>query len=520
MPIITLTDLFTNLFTGPGDLFAADAGVTIGAHSATVFSYTFQSGTTFSGYTVKANGTGFQYDGSTPVDGTMKSLTITDGGGQTVMTVTGIAAGSLASDLGLFASYEFGGTDLTGTPTGSHPISAWSQLLSGNDTINGSPGFWARDFVGIDAGNDLYNLGPDGGWIAGGPGNDTITGSGGGGTLSYAPSPFNAGIPLVRGITVDAAAGTVLDPYGSYTDHFSGLDLIIGTNARDTFTIGSTYLEFAGLRGADTIVGGGAGGETADYNFDAQYGGQKGIVVNLQVSTSGTDIMGTIRDGFGTLDRTVNIVAVVGTRYNDTFNGSDRSDYFSGQAGTDSYDGGAGLDKVDFRDFIGLGQHGISVDLTRVSGQVIDDGFGNSETAISIEGIIGSAFNDLIIGTTGDNFFRGHEGDDTMTGGGGHDTFFWNHFSEIGGQDVVQGFSAAAGAEQDILRFNVTGWGGTTTLHLVNGTAATEAADTFLFNPTTHQLSWDPDGTGAQAAIAIATLTGVAGLFAANFDLY
>lgn len=107
-----------------------------------------------------------------------------------------------------------------------------------------------------------------------------------------------------------------------------------------------------------------------------------------------------------------------------------------------------------------------------------------------------------------------------MKGGGGHDTFFWSHLKEIGGKDLIQDFHAGAGAEQDKLRFNLTEWVGDTTLHLVNGTVATAAVDTFLFNPATHVLSWDPDGTGTQAAISIATLTGVNSLLAANFDLY
>jgi Ca2+-binding RTX toxin-like protein len=298
--------------------------------------------------------------------------------------------------------------------------------LSGNDTIFGSSGDDWRGLVGVDAGNDLYNMGTGDDWVNGGIGNDTIDGGDGYDNLSYDQTAWNEGIPMVRGITVDVTAGTVLDPYG-YTDHITGIEEIYGSAGRDVFYGGAGEVDFAGLRGSDTIVGGSSGDDVAIYGQDTWLGGTHGIVANLQVSTSGGKIFGTIRDGFGTLD--------------------------------------------------------------------------------------------LLIGNAAHNDLRGREGDDTLRGGGGHDTFRWNQFYEIGEHDVIQGFHAGAGAEQDKLKLGVTGWGGTTTLHLVNGTAATAAVNTFLFNPTTHLLSWDPDGTGAQAAISIATLTGVSSLTAANFDL-
>jgi Ca2+-binding RTX toxin-like protein len=58
------------------------------------------------------------------------------------------------------------------------------------------------------------------------------------------------------------------------------------------------------------------------------------------------------------------------------------------------------------------------------------------------------------------------------------------------------------------------------TLRLVNGTAATTAQATFIFNAANDTLFWDPDGTGAAAALAIVKLTNVASLSAANFDLW
>jgi len=47
---------------------------------------------------------------------------------------------------------------------------------------------------------------------------------------------------------------------------------------------------------------------------------------------------------------------------------------------------------------------------------------------------------------------------------------------------------------------------------------ATAAEAAFLFNETTGELSFDADGIGAEAAILIATLTGVADLAAGDFS--
>ena len=520
MAIVKLTDLYANLNDWPGRLFTGTDGVTVGAHIGAAFSFTYLPGTIFAGYTVTAGGTGFTYDGNTPTGGTMKSLTITDAIGHTVISITGIAANSIASDLSLFASQVFGWTDPDGNHANPDETKAWSLLLSGNDTITGTAGNDRQGLIGVDAGNDVFNMGAGDDQVNGGLGNDMINGGDGYDTLAYDRTVWNEGIPVVRGITVNVVKGTVLDPYG-YTDHITSIEQIRGSFARDVFVGGATEVDFEGLRGADKFVGGSSGDDYVMYMDDTWKGGNRGIVANLGVSILGSDINGTIRDGFGNLDRTVNIHNVAGTRYADSFTGSSLNDRFSGGEGKDSYNGGGGTDIVDFSwTFTGDSQHGIVIDLSKTTNQIVDDGFGNTETAKSIEYIIGSKQNDTIKGSSGNETFRGQEGDDTLTGGGGNDTFRWNHFSEIGANDAVTDFHAAAGSDQDKLQLNVTEWGGTTTLHLVNGSAASAAVDTFIFNPTSHLLSWDPDGTGSQAAISIAVLSGVASLTAANFDLF
>jgi hypothetical protein len=77
------------------------------------------------------------------------------------------------------------------------------------------------------------------------------------------------------------------------------------------------------------------------------------------------------------------------------------------------------------------------------------------------------------------------------------------------------------GAHSDILAFDIANFTGMTdTVRLVNGNAATIAEGQFVFRASNHTLYWDPDGTGSDAAIAVARLTGVNALTRGDFDLY
>lgn len=526
MATITLTDLYNNNLNGwQGNLLRASDGVTIGFQTATIFSYTFGVGTQFAGYTVTTAGTGFTYNGTTPTGGTMGQVVITDAGGNTVLSVTGIAAGSLASDFSAFAAFEFGWVDGNGNINNAPIEVAWSQLLSGNDTVTGTSGDDGRGLVGLNAGNDLFNMGAGNDWVSGSAGNDTINGDGGYDTLSFGETQYLSGAAAVRGIVVDVAAGTVLDAFG-FTDQITGIEQFEGSVFADLFIGGSAIDLFRGLRGNDTFDGGsnlsfeGDGGNWVNYQQDRWFGGIQGIVADLGVSEIGGVITGTIRDGFGNLDQTINIQSVRGTVANDIFVGSSSQNVFSGGEGRDRFNGGGGTDVLWFFESYGnSGPHGISVNLSLTQGQIIDDGFGNTETANSMESVVGSESNDRIIGSNGANVLEGHQGADRLTGGGGADEFKYYNQNDLGQSDIISDFHAGAGANRDKMQFFVSGWGVDPTLHLVNGTQAKQAVATFIFNATTHVLSFDQDGTGGGAAIDVATLNNVNALTAANFDL-
>ena len=393
------------------------------------------------------------------------------------------------------------------------------MLLSGNDVFQGTNGNDNRALSGLNAGNDTFNMLGGDDFIYGGQGSDTVNGGSGWDTYSFELTHYNEGASITRGISVNVGAGTVIDAWG-FTDRVTGIESFVGSVYNDTFLGGANADNFTGLRGIDTFKGGSGGNDWVHYDQDRWFGGPAGIVVDLSVSVSGGTINGTIRDGFGNTDKTINIESVAGTAYNDFFIGSSAQNNFAGGEGKDSYNGDIGADWVFFHwSFSGQTQTGVVVDLTRATGRIQNDGYGNIEEAVSIENIVGSSQNDKIKGSTGQNWIDGYDGMDTLTGAGGNDYFQFVERNHLGDGDVITDFNAAAGANQDVLQIFVSNWGATTTLHLVNGTAATGAFSTFIFNAANDTLYWDPDGTGAQARIAVSVLTNVASLSAANFDL-
>ncbi|WP_168797817.1 Calx-beta domain-containing protein [Aliishimia ponticola] len=112
----------------------------------------------------------------------------------------------------------------------------------------------------------------------------------------------------------------------------------------------------------------------------------------------------------------------------DTFDALAGDDVIAPGAGDDNIDGGFGSDTIDYSDALG----GVNVYL-QFSGKNVGGGQGR-DTFTSIENLIGSAFNDRLIGDSGDNIFTAGTGDDVVKGKGGDDTFYGN-----AGDDTLRG---------------------------------------------------------------------------------
>jgi serralysin len=513
MATVSLTTLFGNIDKWSGTMFEANASTVFVTKTANSAVIRYGSGHDFENYTVTFTGRGFTYAGDTVTGGVLTSAIVKNESGQTVVSISAISSSTVASD---FASLmaQVMGTVFPDGNTNRDGKAAWSQLLSGNDRIIGATGE-DRQMTGSDLGNDVYEMRGGDDFFAGGAGNDIYRGGNGYDTLNYTETTFNEGNFAFRGANVNLVTNKALDPWGG-TDTLNSVEEVRGSRFADVFLGNAADNEFRGMAGADRIDGGGSRDDKIKYGDDHFFGGNRGIKANLTT--------GKIVDGFGQTDTVKNVEWVLGTRYDDSFIGSAGRDVFIGDAGVDTYDGrGNNLadsgesDRIQFNwTFSDQNQTGIVVDLSLASGQIVNDGYGNTENTVNVEGIIGSNQDDIISGNARNNLFAGADGRDEMSGGSGRDEFVWwdiNHFND---GDRITDFLA----NQDKLSFDQSSFGGMNRVRIENDLNPNTAQGTFLFDNASDILYWDANGSGAGQRYAIVELPNVNSLSFSNFELY
>lgn len=289
------------------------------------------------------------------------------------------------------------------------------QGTNNDETIRGGAGNDTID--GLQGNNTLF----------GDAGNDTLTG----GTRGISRYDWNlasysnatAGIQVTLGSADGSVStGRVVGDTSVGTDTLIRIDAVRGTAFDDTYTAYSNWLggQFAGYRGetvgqqnefrpglGDDIITGN-GFTRLNYKSDAT----SGLTVVFNSAYAGKVTGG----GIGT-DTFTGVNFVTGSRYADSFVGSDGDESFQPGPGNDKVDGGAGVDRVDFAG----STSSVSVHLSIKSAQFIgtDDG---TDTLTNLERIRGSAFNDVLSGDGKNNYFEGMYGDDLIIGLGGTDT--------------------------------------------------------------------------------------------------
>lgn len=136
---------------------------------------------------------------------------------------------------------------------------------------------------------------------------------------------------------------------------------------------------------------------------------------------------------------------------------------------------------------------------------------GRNEAPVMVEGTSAS---DTLAGTSGADVLYGYDGDDTLVGGPGDDTLIggsggdvFRFVSSTDGVDTITDFQPG----EDRIEVAGTAFGGLPSGDLGSGFFAlntpADADDLFVFNTETNVLSYDPDGSGAMAAMPFATLT-------------
>ena len=188
-----------------------------------------------------------------------------------------------------------------------------------------------------------------------------------------------------------------------------------------------------------------------------------------------------------------------GTVLADTLTGGNSNDVMDGGKGNDTLNGGAGDDWLYGGD----------------GNDTLNGGNGADR-------LFGGKGDDTLNGGDGNDVLLGGLGNDILTGGLGADQFvFAAPLHGITNVDTVKDFSSTQGDKLvlNALFFEGISAGNTVgnQIDLVNGTAATSAKPTLLFNAATGILSYDADGNGSGAAVNFAKLENVTTLSNTDF---
>ncbi|MBL1242199.1 MAG: hypothetical protein COB13_010145, partial [OCS116 cluster bacterium] len=402
---------------------------------------------------------------------------------------------------------------LAGTGLGGH---AQGDVLSGFEVVIGSD----HDDVitGTTGSNTLYGgLGND--VLVGGLGSsDRLYGDGGIDTVDYSASNAAVTVDLLNNLQSGGhASGDLLYDIENVTgSNFN--DYLYGDAGVNVITggLGNDYIR-TGL-GADTVDGGDG------YDIVQYWRSGVGVTVNMQtgVNTGGDaagDVLTNIeeiqgskyddiltasntgstlrgKDGHDILNGGSSIDILAGGDGDDTLVGNEGNDNLAGNNGADNLDGGIGDDtlaggsgadiliggvgadnldggsEVDTLDYSGS-DAGITLSLVNASVGI--GGHAQGDVINNIENLIGSDFDDDILGNAlanninagiGDDIVEGGAGGDTLNGGAGVDTLSYSTSLSGVGAYLINGNAFGGDAAGDIFSNfeNLTGSGFNDTL--------------------------------------------------------
>ncbi|MEH2067495.1 MAG: calcium-binding protein [Nostoc sp.] len=302
-------------------------------------------------------------------------------------------------------------------------------------------------------------------------------------------------------------------------------DLIVGSNGNDTLSVGS---------GGNDTIDGGKGDDLLSVDYSYAIGG---ITTTFNATTNiGLMTAGEYRVSYKNIER----LNVSGTNYDDLIVGSNGNDTLStGSGGNDTIDGGKGDDllSVDFGN--------ATTGITTTFNATTNKGEITAGTRLvkyqNMEGlnILGSYYDDLIVGNNGNDTLDGSSGNDTLKGGngndvltggrgndslyggGGTDTFIFDNFGE--GVERIYDFNAT----NEVIQVSITDFGGDLspgvlkTSQFTIGASATTTSQRFIYNSTTGGLFFDSDGSaGAFTQVQFAQLSAGLSLTNNNFVLF
>jgi Ca2+-binding RTX toxin-like protein len=310
--------------------------------------------------------------------------------------------GGQSSTFGDVADYAGSGGPVQVTLTdgvGGGPTGGFSTGAAGNDTLIDIESIRGSDFDDTITGNSSSNL------LRGNQGADTIDGGAGNDWADYSAAGGSVTVTLID----DMGSGHT----GGLSSGADGIDILIdieflrGGDFNDTLTgnSGRNYLRGGG--GNDTLDGKG-GRDTADY-----FGAPGSVTVTL-TDGAGNGNTGGFSSGAQGNDSLINIENIRGSSFSDTLIGNSGINFLTGMGGGDVLNGRGGFDFASY----GFSSTGLTVNL---GNSLLNTGEAIGDTYISIEGIVGSDFDDILTGDDNDNRIDGQDGGDEINGGGGID---------------------------------------------------------------------------------------------------
>ena len=201
----------------------------------------------------------------------------------------------------------------------------------------------------------------------------------------------------------------------------AGDDVLLGNDGVDTLIGGEGTDELNGGNGSDiaSYAGSSSAVTVRLFNGTGIGGDAQGDVLISVENLVGSSFNDTLIGSFGTGNFLLGASGndyLFGLSGNDSLYGGDGNDLLNGGAGADYLNGGQGVDTANYASSAG----GVSVRLYNGIGTGND---AHGDTLIDIENVVGSGFDDALIGANGqDNVLEGGAGADYIDGLGGSDT--------------------------------------------------------------------------------------------------
>lgn len=277
---------------------------------------------------------------------------------------------------------------------------------------------------------------------------DSITGEGGVTSGPYAPGAFIDFASIANGSSTED--DILLGQHG-WDNARNGSDTFNGGIGNDTINTLSNYYgadRVYGSSGNDTIIYSDSSLQSWQYLSYWQLDAGMGVNINGTANTASVDKgangSDTITDISTVLNWYTNGFGLDGTDHADIFNvaigDSQWMSIYSGRGG-DTYNLDLtehGIVRIEYRN------NGAGINVNLATGVVSDNGFGNAETINLTAGagyveIGGTAYDDTIIGSDGNDRFILRGGNDTLDGGAGTDVV---RYDRTGTADVMVDLAA------------------------------------------------------------------------------